>query len=832
MKVWMTLILSGLTGLLLLLEVSCMSPVNCKWGPYGDWSECDGCKKTQVRKRTVETYGQYGGSPCPGESTERRACLPTRGCPLEEGCGNRFRCSSGLCISKSLVCNGDQDCEEDGADEQGCSDQSSVCDNDQPPPKVELTGKGFDVLNGKLRGSVINTKSFGGECRKVYTADHKPSYRLTQNLVKYTFQVKIKNDFSDEFYNSSWSYKKHTEYKMTSNYDGHDSRDFTTALSNEKSHRLLVIKNEVEVAQFLNGASEDLTLSENFWKDLTLLPASYEYSAYRDLIQDYGTHFMKEGYLGGQYQALLYVDSEKMKQQGISNLDAQKCTSSSSGFLFISVKRSECNKLVEALRTAEGYKRDRIRAETQIVGGRSGFASGLNYLDLNNPTANSDLYTKWAGSVTQNPSVIKQKLRPLFELVKEVPCAAVKRYNLKRAIEEYLNENHPCNCKPCQNNGIPAVKDTLCTCVCKPDTYGPACELGTLLMEQPGVIDGSWSCWSSWSSCSQDQRVRTRTCNNPFPRMGGKFCIGEPKETRPCEDEELAYLREMEPHCFDTTLEPTKSCKPPPVIQNGFVEDPKDLYPIGSKIVYSCKERYYIVGDPVAECDEDLKWKRYPVQCMRTVCQPPDFMADVKGTPWKPSYEIGEKIVMSCPAGKQLEGVSEIKCDSSLNWSPQVSNTRCKAAPVKTTVRPTHQCKPWEKADKSQCICKMPYECTSSFEVCATYVKTGQAYRLSICKIHALECQGRIYNLTEENKCTSLQSQSKACPDCQLWEKCDVGTNMCICRENEECTKSGAHICVLAGENPAAQSMTECEAGRRRCHGENISVVSIWPCEA
>lgn len=26
----------------------CEQPVNCKWGPYGDWSECDGCTKTQV----------------------------------------------------------------------------------------------------------------------------------------------------------------------------------------------------------------------------------------------------------------------------------------------------------------------------------------------------------------------------------------------------------------------------------------------------------------------------------------------------------------------------------------------------------------------------------------------------------------------------------------------------------------------------------------------------------------------------------------------------------------------------------------------------------------
>ncbi len=31
----------------------CEQPVNCRWGPYGDWSECDGCTKTRVSKQTA-----------------------------------------------------------------------------------------------------------------------------------------------------------------------------------------------------------------------------------------------------------------------------------------------------------------------------------------------------------------------------------------------------------------------------------------------------------------------------------------------------------------------------------------------------------------------------------------------------------------------------------------------------------------------------------------------------------------------------------------------------------------------------------------------------------
>lgn len=50
---------------------------------------------------------------------------------------------SGKCISQTLVCNGDQDC-EDGLDERGCDQDNSQysCDLDRTPPNSDLTGRG------------------------------------------------------------------------------------------------------------------------------------------------------------------------------------------------------------------------------------------------------------------------------------------------------------------------------------------------------------------------------------------------------------------------------------------------------------------------------------------------------------------------------------------------------------------------------------------------------------------------------------------------------------------------------------------------------------------
>ncbi|XP_063416529.1 uncharacterized protein LOC134698152 isoform X2 [Mytilus trossulus] len=50
--------------------------------------------------------------------------------------------------------------------------------------------------------------------------------------------------------------------------------------------------------------------------------------------------------------------------------------------------------------------------------------------------------------------------------------------------------------------------------------------------------DGKWAVWSEWSTCSvtcgTGKRSRGRTCTDPEPANGGRFCNGFPVEFRPC----------------------------------------------------------------------------------------------------------------------------------------------------------------------------------------------------------------------------------------------------------------------------------------------------------
>ncbi|KAL4618071.1 semaphorin-5B-like [Arapaima gigas] len=52
--------------------------------------------------------------------------------------------------------------------------------------------------------------------------------------------------------------------------------------------------------------------------------------------------------------------------------------------------------------------------------------------------------------------------------------------------------------------------------------------------------NGGWTPWSSWAPCSTSCgigfEVRQRSCNNPSPRHGGRVCVGQSREERLCNE--------------------------------------------------------------------------------------------------------------------------------------------------------------------------------------------------------------------------------------------------------------------------------------------------------
>lgn len=124
----------------------------------------------------------------------------------------------------------------------------------------------------------------------------------------------------------SWSHCGYISPGLQKQLYTNDEQGHKICCHSPQAYQLLIIKNEVEVAQFQNNIPEYLPLSEEFWRALSALPNTYDPAAYRSILQLYGTHYMAEGSLGGEYQLLLEFDSQFMSEMSTCYLTKICCS--------------------------------------------------------------------------------------------------------------------------------------------------------------------------------------------------------------------------------------------------------------------------------------------------------------------------------------------------------------------------------------------------------------------------------------------------------------------------------------------------------------------------
>lgn len=98
--------------------------------------------------------------------------------------------------------------------------------------------------------------------------------------------------------------------------------------------KLLVLKSNIEVAQFQSNSPRFLPLSEELWKALVKLPVVYDYAAYRQVLERFGTHYASEGSLGGTFMAVARIDEETQNYMSEAPLASVNFTFAASDFSF------------------------------------------------------------------------------------------------------------------------------------------------------------------------------------------------------------------------------------------------------------------------------------------------------------------------------------------------------------------------------------------------------------------------------------------------------------------------------------------------------------------
>uniref|UniRef100_A0A8C5GME3 Complement component C9 n=1 Tax=Gouania willdenowi TaxID=441366 RepID=A0A8C5GME3_GOUWI len=548
-------------------EIPNPPPVNCQWSRWSEWTLCDPCSKSRRRSRGIEAFGQFGGQTCEGSLGQKEFCVATSECvaPAPTNCSEtEFQCESGFCIKKRLMCNGDLDC-EDGSDEdcdpvrRPCG--SSVIDTNEQSRTQNYTHVNITtVLGGEPRINPFNNDYFNGKCDRIRNPLTRRTDRLPWNVAVFHYETKVEETVSSEIYEHTHSLLKEMLHEMSSTVGGGISFKFSpseqpmsgmsvtggvggeyekktmikdmveTTYTQVINKRYMRVKGKVEMSTY-RMRSQNLQVAEEFLQHIKSLPLQYEKGIYFAFLEDYGTHYTKNGKSGGEYE-LVYVLNENIIKELSKELPTMKISDGN-------LNNKNCDTVKTKLQEKEDGKALVDKVMISIRGGGQESAAAIKTKLNTKGIMDTITYQAWAQSIADVPALLVTEREPIYALVPlEMADANTRISNLKQAIDEYVAEYNLCKCRPCQNGGTLALIDGKCFCLCSNLFEGLVCQnfKGDKAKYEgtpPTVTqEGNWSCWSAWSSCGSGKRSRVRSCNTVG--LVGGVCRGDTRSEEYC----------------------------------------------------------------------------------------------------------------------------------------------------------------------------------------------------------------------------------------------------------------------------------------------------------
>ncbi|KAK9975048.1 hypothetical protein ABG768_023112 [Culter alburnus] len=293
-------------------------------------------------------------------------------------------------------------------------------------------------------------------------------------------------------------------------------------ITTTKRKTFMRVKGRVELATY-RMRQRGLEVSSTFLDDVDALPLTYEKGQYFAFLEDYGTHFTKNGKSGGEYELIYIMNEDILKLKKVTESTVKDCVEVGlRGNVQLSKLEGhvkpvgKCDTITDKPTDDKSTSGVIDKVLIAVRGGSPATAVAMKSQLTKDGILDYTQYVEWAKTVSALPALIHSDPEPIYNAIPlDFPDAQPRRDNLRRAIDDYVAEYSVCKCQPCQNGGTVIQIDGECKCMCSPGTEGVACQIVDMEMVKGKSFEqlGNWGCWTPWSPCSGRRRKRTRTCN-------------------------------------------------------------------------------------------------------------------------------------------------------------------------------------------------------------------------------------------------------------------------------------------------------------------------------
>ncbi|XP_035992513.1 perforin-1-like [Fundulus heteroclitus] len=362
------------------------------------------------------------------------------------------------------------------------------CEKTHFVPGYNLGGEGFDIVTMERKGAyVIDTETWNlGNgtcklCRNSYMAGEMQKVPVAvvdwRNLPKCTMKV------SSTLYDSVESLVNESTSSVSNDWKigleipvdpsvtvgvglgGSHSRASEFAMKKSKEDRYTFVRQSVKCNFYRYRLTTNPPLSADFLSAVNTLPpySPAKTSAYRNLIDTYGTHYITHVFLGGEIKATTSFQTCKATMNGLTATDVSDCLMVEASLnIANTAKFNAMTKHCEAKKSKMGLNQsfssefnERI---TEVIGGDE------MEVVLLEGSSDPTVYNRWLNSLRTTPDVVQYNLKPLHNILPDNHHA---KKGLKREVEQYILKNAVL--KKCSEScpiGHRSSKRDPCACVC------------------------------------------------------------------------------------------------------------------------------------------------------------------------------------------------------------------------------------------------------------------------------------------------------------------------------------------------------------------------------